>query len=104
MKLVRAEIEPAILAAGFVFEARNKPQQPGERVWIDYRRGDEVFSFAFEPRRAQFVAELLEKDGGCHDVAITAFDMPRTRKDIMATIKAFASSVNDFMATLGPTP
>ncbi len=102
MKLVRAEIEPAILAAGFVFEERNKPRQPGERAWIDYNRNGSVFSIAFE-REPRLVAELLDETGKCRIVAVTEFDAPRTRADIMATIKAFASAVSEFMANVGPS-
>jgi hypothetical protein len=103
MKLVRAEIEPAILAAGFVFEERNKPRQPGERAWIDYNRTGSVFSIAFE-RKPRLVAELLDETAKCRIVAVTEFDAPRSGEDIMATIKAFASTVNEFMANLRPSP
>jgi hypothetical protein len=71
MKLVRAEIEPAILAAGFKFEARSNPRQPFERTWIDYKRGNLLFSFAFE-RPPRLTAELLDEGGGCRIVALAA--------------------------------
>ncbi len=107
MKLVRAEIEPAILAAGFAFEARNKPRQTRERSWIDYRRNGQLFSFAFEvglERPARFVAELLEENGACRIVAVTELGKPRDRAEIMATIKVFAAAVTEFIAGLGSTP
>lgn len=99
MKLVRAEIEPAILAAGFVFEERSNPRQQFERTWIDYKRGDLLFSFAFE-RPPRLTAELLDESGGCRIVALTEFDRPRNRADIMATVKSFSSAVTDFMASV----
>lgn len=107
MQLVRAEIEPAVLVAGFAFEARNKSRQPGERVWIDYKRNGQLFSFAFEAafeRPARLVAELLEESGDCRPVAITEFDGPRTRAEVLATIKVFASTVTEFLTNLGPNP
>ncbi len=103
MKLLRAEVEPTILAAGFVFDARNKPRQRGERTWIDYQRNESLFSIAFE-REPRLIAELLDESGGCQVIALTEFDAPRTRADVMATIKTFASAVTEFMANLGPTP
>ena len=98
MKLVRGEIEPAIMAAGFTFDSRNRPQNPCERVWIDYKRRGQVFSIAFE-REPRLVAELLEDDGSCRVVAMAEFDKPRTRADIMATVKAFSTGVVEFMET-----
>lgn len=106
-KLVRAEIEPAILGTGFAFAARSKSREPRERIWLDYTRASELLSVAFEPaflRPARLVAELLEESGDCRTVAVTEFDKFRTRAEIMATIKAFASAVAEFMANLGPTP
>lgn len=110
VKLVRAEIEPVILAAGFTFEARNMPRRPAERVWIDYKRDGVLFSFAFERPQGfegypRLVAELLDEDGGCRIVAATEFGPPRTRAetraDFVETIKAFASAVTELMANLG---
>lgn len=103
MKLVRADVEPAILAAGFAFEARNKPMDWCERVWIDYKRCDQLLSLAFEIGRehpARLVAELLEGNGVCQTGAVAEFDKPRTRAEILATIKSFASAVKEFLASL----
>jgi hypothetical protein len=85
----------------FVFEARNKTRQPFERAWIDYRRADSLFSVAFE-REPRLIAELLDGTGACRVVALTEFDAPRSRADVMATVKTFASAVNEFMANLKP--
>jgi len=103
MKLVRTEIEPAILASGFVFEARSNPRQRFERTWIDYKRGDLLFSFAFE-RPPRLTAELLGASDDCRIIALTEFDRPRNRADIMATIKSFASAVTEFMANARLNP
>jgi len=107
MKLVRADVEPAILAAGFAFEARNKPRDWRERVWIDYKRCGQLLSLAFEigrERPARLVAELLEANDVCQTVAVAEFDKPRTRAEILATIKSFASAVNEFLASLRTAP
>jgi hypothetical protein len=101
MKLVRAEIEPSILSAGFTFESRNRPRDPRERVWIDYKKNDRLFSFAFArtppDQTPQLIAELLESDGSCQVVAVAEFDAPRNRAEIMTTIRKFASAVIGFM-------
>jgi hypothetical protein len=99
MKLVRAQIEPAVLAAGFAFAARNKVRR--QRAWIDYTRPGQLFSFAFE-RPPRLVAELLEENGDCQTVALIEFHSPATTAEITATIKAFTFQVTEFMANLGP--
>jgi hypothetical protein len=107
MKLVRAEVDPAIMAAGFAFEARHKSRQCGERAWIDYKRSGQLFSIAFEAayeRPARLSAELQEENGECRSVAVTEFDTPKNRTGIMAVIKAFANAVTEFMTHVGPTP
>lgn len=97
LKLVRAEIEPALVDAGFMFASRNKPVHPGERVWIDFTRSGQTFSFAYEQRDARLTAELLEPNGDCRMVAVTEFDQPRSRTRAMATIKQFAAAVTTFL-------
>jgi hypothetical protein len=103
MKLVRAEIEPAILAAGFVLESRNKPKGPFDRAWIDYHRDDSLFSIAFDACPPRLIAEMLDASGGCRVVAVSEFDAPRTRADIMGTIETFAAAVVEFMTSLRGT-
>lgn len=97
MKLVRNEIEPTLLAAGFVFDARNNPRDPAERVWIDYTNARKLFTFGLKPGTGYLIAEMLDESGGWEIVAKTAFDNPRTRAAIMATITAFASAVREAM-------
>ncbi|MGQ0636754.1 MAG: zinc-ribbon domain-containing protein [Planctomycetaceae bacterium] len=101
MRLIRAEIEPALMARGFVFEARNRPQRPTERVWIDYIREGWLFSIAFE-KSVGLVAEFLD-ERGCRIVASSSFNAPRTRAEITATIHEFASRANAFIASLRPS-
>lgn len=97
MKLVRAEIEPTLLAAGFTFASRNKPVHPGERVWIDYVRSGQTFSVAYERRDARLSAELLESSGDYRPVAASDFDRPTSRAQMMATIDAFATAITAFL-------
>ena len=97
MKLLRAQLDPALADAGFVFASRSKPVQPSERVWIDYGRSGQTFSIAFEPRDARLIAELLEPNGDCRTVTAVAFDGPTSRAEVMATIEEFAAAVTAFL-------
>lgn len=96
MKLIRAEIEPALAAAGFAFASRNKPTHPGERVWIDYARAGQTLSFAYQQHDARLTAELLEPDGDCRVIAVAEFRMPGSRADVMVTIKEFSAAVIEY--------
>ncbi|HUY87558.1 MAG TPA: zinc-ribbon domain-containing protein [Pirellulales bacterium] len=104
MKLVRDAIEPALLAAGFAFDARNKPRDPAERVWVDYSKARELFSFSVKPGTGYIIAELLDQSGACQTIAKTDFNNPTTRAAVMATVTAFASAVSEFMARPAPAP
>ncbi|HVX14356.1 MAG TPA: zinc-ribbon domain-containing protein [Pirellulales bacterium] len=100
MKIIRIEIEPALCAAGFLFESRNRQYHPGERVWLDYVGRGRTFSFSFDPRLAQLKAELLSPDGDVLTVAAIKFQMPRTTADVMETVNEFTSAVIAFLADI----
>lgn len=99
IKIVRNEIEPALDAAGFAFNACNKPRGPAERVWVDYSNAGELFSFSIKPGTGCLIAELLDQSGACQTIAKTDFNNPTNRAAVMATVVAFASAVPEFMAT-----
>jgi hypothetical protein len=100
--LVRDRIEPALFAAGFVFNARNKPRHPAERVWIDYAKAGELFSFSFKPGTGYLIAELLDQTGICRTVAKTNFDNPTTSAAVLATVAAFSFAISEFMTRFEP--
>lgn len=106
MQLVRAEIEPAIQSAGFVYASRSKASRSrryDNRVWIDYQRPGQLFSFAFE-QPARLIAELLNESGDCRIIALTPFESARNRAEIMGTVQEFAMAVNQFMTGLRGAP
>lgn len=103
MTLVRAEIEPAIQSAGFVFASRSKASRYAKRFWIDYQRPGEMFSFAFE-EPPRLIAELLNDNGDCRIVALSEFKDPRNRAGIMATVREFAAAVIEFTKNLRRQP
>lgn len=99
--LVKDEIEPTLIAAEFVFESRNKPRDPRERIWIDYARAGELFSFSFQPGTGYLLAELVDASGAVRMVAKTEFENPRTseaRAAVLATIATFAAAVKEFFS------
>ncbi len=100
--LVREEIEPALFAVGFVFNACNRPRHPAERVWVDYAKAGELFSFSFKPGTGYLLAELLDQTGMCRTVAKTDFGNPTTRAAVLETVAAFASAVSEFMTHFQP--
>ncbi|MFN0051249.1 MAG: zinc-ribbon domain-containing protein [Planctomycetales bacterium] len=98
IKLVRQELEPALLSAEFTLSERNRPRSHVERVWLDYTRGDEVLSLAYE-RPPRLVAEFLDFSGNVHVVAATEFFAPRTRGDVAEVVQKFATAVREFLAS-----
>lgn len=107
IKRVRDEIEPTLLAAGFAFDARNQPRDRRERVWIDYARAGELFSFSFQPGTGYLLAELYDESGAMRMVAKTEFENPRTneaRAAVLATIATFSAAVKEFFAGEADAP
>jgi hypothetical protein len=102
LKLVRSEIEPTLVAAGFSFESRNRPRHPGDRVWIDYKRGGQIFSYFFDHRFGRLAAELLEPSGDVLNITPVDFKGAPTRANVMATIEEFAAAVIAFLADMPP--
>lgn len=100
IKAVRAEIEPGLAAAGFMFESRSKTRPRGERVWVDYSRAGQIFSFAYEQHVARLTAELLNDDGSCQVVAVAEIPQPPTAAKVLATIAEFTAAVKEFMTRL----
>ena len=81
----------------------NKPRGSAERVWVDYSKAGELFSFSIKPGTGCLIAELLDQSGACQTIANTDFNNPTTRAAVMATVAAFASAVSEFMARASPT-
>lgn len=93
MTLVRAAVDPALMAAGFVYESRNKPKHAGERVWVDYRTDGQMLSLACELRHARLVAELLDESGDYQTVAIVEISKPPSNAKLLETIKQFSAAI-----------
>lgn len=104
IKLVKDEIEPTLLSAGFAVDARNKPRDPRERIWIDYARAGELISFSFRPGTGYLLAELFDASGAVRIVAKTDFENPRTRAEVLATVARFAATVKEYVAGEGDAP
>jgi hypothetical protein len=88
---------------GFVFDGRNSPRSPGERVWVTYCRGQQLLSVCFEQNDACLIAELLEDDGEYRSVAVTGLDQPPSTSDLMAKIEEFTAAVTAFIAGYPPS-
>ena len=82
-----------LLAAGFVYDSRNKPKHPGDRAWIDYRKGAQIFSLGYEHCDARLVAELLDESGDCRTVAIAELPQPPSNANVLETIKHFSAAI-----------
>ena len=61
---IRKALEPSLLAAGFRFEGRNKPQRP-VHLFLDYVRGGDCLRIAWDRRESDtfigFTAELIQE-------------------------------------------
>lgn len=110
MKRVRSEVEPALFAAEFVFEGRNKPVRgaPGsEHLWLDYGRPGMLFRLRFEPCNAQLIAETIdEKCAYCSAVKtdLCHMDKPPTTAELLTRINDFNVAVIEFIGSLPPVP
>jgi hypothetical protein len=103
---LRDGIEPALFAAGFSFDGRNKPDRPFY-LFLDYARGDTLFRLARDRRDNSdsfgFVAELMEPPDryvsiailDCRDLA----DWPPASlsAEIQVRMDAFVATVNSFL-------
>jgi hypothetical protein len=92
LKTVRENVEPLLTSAGYVFVERNKPAHPGEPRWLDYERGDDIFSIRYEPHVARLVGEAICAD--CvQDRVITDMNQPRSAEQIQNRIDVFVAGV-----------
>ncbi len=57
---VRDSIEPTLLNAGFQFDSRNSPRDPGRtHLWIDYVRGDDFIGLRWDRWQKTLSLELI---------------------------------------------
>jgi hypothetical protein len=106
---LRTAIEPSLLAAGFVFDGRNKPSVP-LYLYLDYSRGSELFRLSWDSRDSNpflgVSAELLGDAVGQRLIA--AVDLSscdkgprnRTAAEIQIRIDSFVEAVNNFLNRL----
>lgn len=99
-KRLRAEVEPALAAGGFVFDSRSTSKDWRKPIFIDFRRGDQVLSLAYGQRERCFIAEFLDASGDCRTIANLQIPQPPTARSVDDTIKVFAAAVTDFVAGL----
>lgn len=96
MKRVRLALEPALAAAGFSFDARNRPRGD-ESMWIDYQRPGLVLRVLFDRRRASLVAECVEQDAEYREFASTSLDGMRSSQELRERLEAFCGQVIAFL-------
>lgn len=105
---VRDAVEPALLAAGFKLQGRNKPERP-VYLFIDYTDGARVFHLAWDRRHDSvfkgLLAELIEEPDRITTVASEDFaDAELVRSQGSAKfqecIVSFAAAVNAFLEKL----
>jgi hypothetical protein len=102
LKRVRLVLKPALAAAGFALEKRNRPRGD-EAMWIDYERSGLVLRVLFDPRQASLLAECLESDADCRSIASTSLVGMRSSSDLRERIAAFCSPVIAFLEELPQT-
>jgi hypothetical protein len=95
---IRDAIEPSLIAAGFHFDARNKPPaNHGYSLWIDYVRDGEMFSIRCDRWIARLAAETLDSQGRVLIVAEVHFNRPRTHNELMDEVTPFIARINGFL-------
>jgi hypothetical protein len=99
MKAVRERVAPQLASAGFHFVERNKPAHPGEPPWLDYKRGEVIFSIRYEPHTARLVAETMHGDRA-QTCVTTYMNQPRSSRQLQDRIDAFVAAVDAWIARL----
>jgi hypothetical protein len=108
---IRKAVEPSLLAAGFQFDGRNKPDRP-LYLYLDYSRPGDLFRLSWHRRDSNhfigFTAELLGVSEAPTIIATANFsgiDYPRkhpTTAEVQSRIDSFAEAVNALLTTLVP--
>ena len=103
---VRRAIEPSLLAAGFQFNERNKPNKP-IYLYVDYSRPSELFRLSWDRQDSNrflgLKAEILDQPNGCKTIAATDLSLPatfprnRVTGEIQMRIDSFVEAVNAFL-------
>lgn len=108
---IRKAVEPSLIAAGFQFDGRNKPERP-VHLYLDYSRPGELFRLAWDRRDSnRFIgvtAELL--DAAERSTTIAAVDMSRSVKlpasrntaEIQTKIDSIVEDIIGFLRKLPP--
>ena len=106
---LRTAIEPALSAAGFRFEGRNKPGRP-IYLYLDYSRQGELFRLSWDRQDSNcfigFTAELVPESGECKKIASDDLSyigkLPRNAAtaEIQMLIDSFVKAINAFLNSL----
>ncbi len=107
---VRDRIEPSLVAAGFDFAGRNKPEAPAY-LYLDYSRDTELIRVAWDRRDSNnfigFVAELARESVMVWSITRDLSHIARTlgnqaTAQVQFEIEAFAKAVNDYLESIAP--
>jgi hypothetical protein len=106
---IRKAVEPSLLAAGFEFNGRNKPNRP-IYLYLDYSRPGELFRLSWDRRDSNrfigFTAEVTDEPHGCKAVVTTDLSgiakLPKSRvsAEVQIRIDSFVQTVNAFLNDL----
>lgn len=104
MKKIRLALEPALAAAGFEFDVRNKPHHMGDPVWLDYARPSMLLRIEYEQRNtATLTAAILDESAGHRIVVATSMNESRSPKEVLERMDRFIAGVVAFLSSLPQT-
>jgi hypothetical protein len=101
LAMIRREIEPRLLAAGYRLAGRVPRGGPRYR-FIDYSRSEDVFTLSWDHHHARLAAELLPARGSdLRLVAAAEFSGVRSTSEIEARLVPFMVSLGAFLDFTG---
>jgi len=106
---IRSAVEPSLLAAGFQFDGRNKPDKP-LHLYVDYARKDQLFRLAWDRRDSNrfigIIAEIIQEPDQLITIAeMKLSELARVPRDQITTeiqkrIDPFAETVKEYLRNL----
>ncbi len=94
---VCADLEPNLLLAGYRPAGRSN-RGARRRLFVDYGRSDDLFTFSWDPHYARLVAEVLAaEDAAVRVIATADFSGVRSTSEIQDRLKAFTAAVGSIL-------
>ncbi|MBD3675648.1 MAG: zinc-ribbon domain-containing protein [Planctomycetaceae bacterium] len=100
-KRIQKALEPAITAAGFTFERRIILHEKWSAI-LEYSRGDFQLSCWYDRPNATLIAEVMDEQENCSEIANVPFNAPESQAAILNRMDLFCSAVIKYLENFEP--